>query len=195
LREGIEAQAKQIEEVCLAHHAREVRIARDARERELLWAGRKNAFGAVGRLAPSYYAQDGVIPRSKLPHVLRKIDEIGQRHGFQIGNVFHAGDGNLHPLILFDERDREQLLRVIAAASEIMRLCVEQGGSLTGEHGVGMEKRDLMPLLFSDDDFAAMEKVKRVFNPDGRINPEKVIPLAKTCKEMTVRPVVMRRGD
>jgi len=195
LREAVEVQAGQIDEVCRAHHAREVRVARDARERELLWTGRKNAFGAIGRLAPSYYAQDGVIPRSKLPFVLRKIDEIGRRHGFQIGNVFHAGDGNLHPLILFDERDQEQFRRVVAAASEIMRLCVEQGGSLTGEHGVGMEKREMMPLLFSDDDFAAMEKVKRVFNPDGRINPEKVIPLLKTCKEMTVRPVVMRRGD
>ncbi len=195
LREAVEVQARQIDEVCRAHHAREVRVAKDARERELLWSGRKNAFGSIGRLAPSYYAQDGVIPRSKLPLVLRKIEEIGQRYGFQIGNVFHAGDGNLHPLILFDERDQEQFRRVVAAASEIMRLCVEQGGSLTGEHGVGMEKRELMPLLFSDDDFDAMEKVKRVFNPDGRINPRKVIPLAKTCKEMTVRPVVMRRGD
>ncbi len=195
LREAIEVQAEQIDQVCRDHHAREVRVAKDARERELLWAGRKNAFGAIGRLAPSYYAQDGVIPRSKLPFVLRKIEEIGQRYGFQVGNVFHAGDGNLHPLLLFDERDQEQLRRVVAAAGEIMRLCVEQGGSLTGEHGVGMEKRELMPLLFSDDDFAAMEKIKRVFNPDGRINPEKVIPLSKTCKEMTVRPMVMRRGD
>jgi len=194
LREAVDAQADQVEEVCRQHRAREVRRARDAAERERLWAGRKNAFGAVGRLAPNYYALDGVIPRTKLPETLRRVIEIGARHGFQVGNVFHAGDGNLHPLLLFDARDREQFARVVQAAEDIMRLCVEMGGSITGEHGVGIEKRDLMPLLFTDSDFDAMQKVRSVFNPSGLLNPDKVIPLSKSCGELQVRPLPQTAG-
>ena len=195
LREAVEAQAEQVEEVCRAHHAREVRRARSDQEREKLWAGRKNAFGAMGRLAPNYYVQDGVIPRTKLPQTLRAVLEIGRRYGFQVGNVFHAGDGNLHPAILFDARDREQFARVVAASNEMMKFCVQMGGSITGEHGVGMEKRDLMPLLFTDDDLDAMGKVKTVFNPTGRLNPAKMFPLSKSCGELQVRPRPQTAGN
>src|ERR1700739_2232513 len=165
LREGAEAQAAEVAEICRAHGAREVRVARDARERDLLWKGRKNAFGAVGRLSPTYYVQDGVIQRTKLPATLRHINEVGQKYGFQIGNIFHAGDGNLHPLILFDARDESQLQRVIAASDEIIQFCVDMGGSITGEHGVGMEKDRLMPMLFSESDLALMRRVRDAFIP------------------------------
>jgi glycolate oxidase len=127
---------------------------------------------------------------------LRRIAEIGREYGFQIGNVFHAGDGNLHPLILFDQRDPEQFERTVAAAGEIIRFCVEMGGALTGEHGVGMEKNELMPLTFNEDDLALMREVRAAFNPDGRLNPDKVLPLGKGCQETRVRvhplPVVSR---
>ena len=192
LQEAVEAQAEQVEEVCRAHRAREIRRARSDAEREKLWTGRKNAFGAMGRLSPNYYVQDGVIPRTKLPQTLRAVLEIGRRHGFQVGNVFHAGDGNLHPAILFDARDREQFARVVAASNEMMKFCLEMGGSITGEHGVGMEKRDLMPLLFSPDDLDAMTKVKSVFNPRGTLNPEKMFPSSKSCGEIRVRPLPQR---
>jgi glycolate oxidase len=189
LREAVEAQAAEIDEVCRQSGAREVRRARDARERELLWKGRKNAFGAVGRLSPSYYVMDGVIPRTKLTATLQRIEEIGKRYGFPIGNVFHAGDGNLHPLILFDQRDRSQLERVTAAAHEIIQFCVEMGGTLTGEHGVGMEKNELMPLMFSEADLDLMRSVRAVFNPAGRLNPDKVFPVSKGCGELRVQPM------
>src|SRR6202045_3276623 len=160
LAEVVAAQASAVEEVCGEHHAREVRIARDEQERELLWKGRKNAFGALGRIAPSNYVLDGVIPRSKIPQALRRIQEIGERYNFKIGNIFHAGDGNLHPIVLFDPRDAGQYHRAIEASAEIIRYCVEIGGALTGEHGVGMEKRELIPLLFSDDDFDLMRRIQ-----------------------------------
>lgn len=186
LTEAVEEQAAQIEEICRTHHAREVRVARDARERDLLWKGRKNAFGAVGRLSPSYYVQDAVIPRTKLPETLRKITEIGTRYGFQIGNIFHAGDGNLHPIILFDQRDAEQFARAVAASGEIMRHCIESGGALTGEHGVGMEKNEMMPLMFSEGDLELMRRVRGAFNPEGRLNPGKVFPMGKGCGEVRI---------
>ncbi len=194
LIEAVEAQAREISEVCREHHAREVRVARDARERDLLWKGRKNAFGAIGRLSPSYYVQDGVIPRTKLSVTLRRIDEIGKAHGFQIGNIFHAGDGNLHPIILFDERDREQFERAAAAASEIMKLCLEMGGTLTGEHGVGMEKDELMSLMFTEADLELMRRVRDAFNPTGMLNPGKIFPLGKGCGEIRVRPLPVAAG-
>ena len=187
LREASESQAAAIEEICAANRAREVRTARDEHERELLWKGRKNAFGALGRLAPSNYVLDGVIPRSKLPEALERIQEIGRQHGFHVGNIFHAGDGNLHPIILFDPRDAEQFSRAIAAAEGIIRMCVSLGGTLTGEHGVGMEKNELMPLLFSDADFDLMRRIHDAFNPDSSLNPGKVFPLSKGCGEIRVR--------
>jgi glycolate oxidase len=188
IAEAIAAQATAITEVCHAHEAREVRIARDNAERELLWKGRKNAFGALGRIAPSNYVLDGVIPRTKLPQTLRRIQEIGTRYGFNIGNIFHAGDGNLHPIVLFDPRDKAQFARALQAAAEIIRYCVEVGGALTGEHGIGMEKSELMPLLFSDADFDLMRRVHDAFNPDSSLNPGKIFPLGKGCGEIRVRP-------
>jgi len=187
LREAAESQAEAVGEVCRVHHAREVRAARDSAERDLLWKGRKNAFGAVGRVSPSYYVQDGVIPRTKLPMTLRRINEIGKKYGFEIGNIFHAGDGNLHPIILFDARDKEQFRRAVATSDEIIKFCIEMGGSITGEHGVGMEKDRLMPLLFSDADLDLMRRVRDAFNPDDVMNPGKIIPSPKSCGEIRVR--------
>jgi glycolate oxidase len=188
-REAVEQQAADVAEVCTRRAAREVRTARDEAERQRLWAGRKNAFGAVGRLSPSYYTQDGVIPRTRLPETLRRIEEIGREFGFQIGNVFHAGDGNLHPIILFDSRDAEQYARAVAAATAIMEHCLAVGGALTGEHGVGMEKNELMPKMFSDADLELMRRVKAAFNPGGLLNPGKILPLGKGCGEARVRPL------
>jgi len=187
LAEVVASQAAAVEEVCRLHHAREVRIARDAAERELLWKGRKNAFGAMGRLAPSNYTLDGVIPRSKIPQALRRIQEIGEKYDFRIGNIFHAGDGNLHPIVLFDPRDPVQYEKAVEASAEIIRYCVEIGGALTGEHGIGMEKSELMPLLFSDDDFDLMRRIHDAFNPVNALNPGKVFPLNKGCGEITPR--------
>jgi len=187
LREAVEAQAAAVEDVCRAHHAREVRIAKDDRERDLLWKGRKNAFGALGRLAPCNYVLDGVIPRSKLPQALQQIQQIGKKYNFSIGNIFHAGDGNLHPIVLYDPRDPRQFENAIAASHEILSYCVELGGALTGEHGVGMEKNELMPLLFSDADFDLMRRVHDAFNPFSSLNPGKIFPLSKGCGEIRVR--------
>jgi glycolate oxidase len=187
LTEAVTAQAASIDEICRAHHAREVRVARDDKERDLLWKGRKNAFGALGRLAAGIYVLDGVIPRSKLPQTLRRIQAIGEQYGFRIGNVFHAGDGNLHPIVLYDPRDAAQFARAMQASAEIIRYCVEIGGSLSGEHGIGMEKNELMPLLFSDADFALMRRVHDAFNPKCALNPGKVFPLSKGCGETRIR--------
>jgi glycolate oxidase len=189
LREAVERHAEDVAEVCRLHHAREVRVARDERERDLLWKGRKNAFGAVGRLSPTYYVQDGVIPRTKLPGTLRRINEIGKKYGFEIGNIFHAGDGNLHPIILFDAREEEQFRRAVATADEIIGFCIEMGGSITGEHGIGMEKDRLMPLLFSEDELNLMRSVRDAFNPAGLLNPGKIFPTTKGCGEIHVRPL------
>ena len=187
LVEAVVSQAAGIAEVCKAHHAREVRTARDDAERELLWKGRKTAFGALGRLAPSNYVLDAVIPRSKLPQALRRVMEIGKQSGLKIGNIFHAGDGNLHPLVLFDPRDRSQFERAVQASSDIVHYCVEIGGALTGEHGVGMEKNELMTLIFSEADFALMRRVHAQFNPTGLLNPGKIFPTGKGCGETRIR--------
>jgi len=187
LAEAVQAQAKAVERTCKEHHAREVRTAQDEKERDLLWKGRKNAFGALGRLAPSNYVLDGVIPRSKLPQALQHISEIGKRYGFSIGNIFHAGDGNLHPLVLYDPRDPAQFEGAMRASAEIIRYCVEIGGALTGEHGIGMEKSELMPLLFSDGDFELMRRIHDAFNPTGLLNPGKIFPLGKGCGETRIR--------
>jgi glycolate oxidase len=195
LGEAVTAQVAAVDNVCRSYHAREVRIARDQQERELLWKGRKNAFGALGRIAPSNYVLDGVIPRSKIPQALRRIQEIGEQYNFKIGNIFHAGDGNLHPIVLFDPRNEGQYLRAIEASAEIIRYCVSIGGALTGEHGVGMEKSELMPLLFSDDDFALMRRVHDAFNPNAALNPGKIFPLNKGCGEITPRAQTAVAGN
>ena len=171
LREAVETQAEAVGEVCGRIGAREVRVAKDQSERELLWKGRKNAFGALGRLVPSNYVLDGVIPRSKLPQALQHIREIGKEYGFAIGNIFHAGDGNLHPIVLYDSRDANSFEKAVAASEEIIRYCVDLGGVLTGEHGVGMEKNELMTLMFSEADFDLMRRVHDAFNADSSLNP------------------------
>ena len=148
-----------------------------------IWKSRKSAFGAIGRLSPTYCTQDGVVPRTKLPEVLRYIVEVGKRHDLRIANVFHAGDGNIHPILLFDERDQEQVKRVLIASHEILDKCIELGGSVTGEHGIGVEKMEFMPKLFSPEDLAAMVALRQTFNPDGRCNPSKMLPGGAGCIE------------
>ena len=140
-----------------------------------------------GPPGPSNYTLDGVIPRSKIPQALRRIQEIGEKYNFRIGNIFHAGDGNLHPIVLFDPRDPVQYEKAVEASAEIIRYCVEIGGALTGEHGIGMEKSELMPLLFSDDDFDLMRRIHDAFNPVNALNPGKMFPLNKGCGEITPR--------
>jgi len=181
LRDGLDDAAERIEAVCREHGATTLRRAGTALEREKLWAGRKGAFAAMGRLAPAYYVQDGVIPRTRLPEVLRTVHDVSLRHGLRIANVFHAGDGNLHPLVLFSEES--QLEGVKEAGLEILAACVAAGGSITGEHGVGMEKNCYMPLQFSAADLAAMHRVKDAFDPSGLANPGKVFPTPGRCRE------------
>jgi len=175
LREAVEEQAVQVREVCLACRCRQVHVARSADERELLWKGRKNAFGAVGRVSPFYLVQDGVVPRTQLPAALRYIHQVSERYGLIISNIFHAGDGNLHPIILFDARRPGELERAKAAAAEILKRAVELGGTITGEHGVGMEKKELMPLVFSQDTLETFARLKQVFDPAGLLNPGKLL--------------------
>src|SRR5262249_50199710 len=185
LEAGLDADAERITVIARKNHAREVRQAKTEAERLLLWKSRKQAFGAVGRLAPSYCTQDGVVPRSKLPHMLREIQRIGQKYNLRICNVFHAGDGNLHPIVLFDERDAEEVKRVLAASHEILEECIAQGGSVTGEHGIGVEKIDFMPKLFTPEDLALMVRLRSVFNPDNRCSPAKMLPTAGACIELS----------
>ena len=166
--------------------ASDVKLARDEAERALLWKARKRAFGAVGRLAPNYCTQDGVVPRTRLPDILRVINEASVRHNLAIGNVFHAGDGNLHPIILYDEREPGQVERALAAGRDILKACVEMGGSLTGEHGIGAEKMGEMPLMFAPDDLSAMTALRRVFDPHERANPGKIIPQPGACVEVAM---------
>jgi glycolate oxidase len=187
LREAVEEEAVAVKQVCLRQKAREVRRAKDEEERALLWKGRKTAFAALGRVSPSYYTQDGVVPRSKIPAVLQHIGEVAKQQGLIIGNVFHAGDGNLHPLILFDSRDAAQLERVMAASRDILQYCIDSGGSITGEHGVGLEKLDAMPLLFTEDDISIMTDLRNVFNGDEVLNPGKLLPTPRMCREITGR--------
>ncbi|HYP27766.1 MAG TPA: FAD-linked oxidase C-terminal domain-containing protein [Blastocatellia bacterium] len=182
LEAGLRETAEKASEVCLRNGARAVRVAKDAAERQRLWGARKRAFGAMGRLQADLMVQDAVIPRSKLPEVLDEIYLISKRHGLTVANVFHAGDGNLHPNISFDGRDPDQRRRVEAASKEIMNLCVSVGGSITGEHGVGLDKIESMRLIFSDEDLSRMLALREVFNPLGLCNPGKVIPTTKTCR-------------
>jgi glycolate oxidase len=183
LEAGLEREAERIEAIAKRNGAREVRRARTDAERLLLWKSRKQAFGAVGRLAPSYCTQDGVVPRSRLPHMLREISRISEKHNVRICNVFHAGDGNIHPILLFDERDAAQVQRVLQASHEILEECVRQGGSVTGEHGIGVEKIDFMPRLFSPADLHMMLRLRQAFNPEGRCSPRKMLPTAGACIE------------
>jgi glycolate oxidase len=188
LEAGLDAQRDQVAEICRQHGAREVRFAADAKERLQLWKARKQAFGAIGRLSPSYCTQDGVVPRTKLPHILQRIRAIGDKYNIKIVNVFHAGDGNLHPILLFDERHPEQIQRVLAASGEILSECLECGGSVTGEHGIGLEKLNFMHRMFTDDDLAVMTRLRDALNPGGLLSPGKLLPTAGACGMEQVHP-------
>ncbi|HXG42488.1 MAG TPA: FAD-linked oxidase C-terminal domain-containing protein [Dehalococcoidia bacterium] len=187
LREEAQEQAEAVRDICQELSAREVRMGFTPEERERLWAGRKAALGALGRLAPSYYILDGVVPRTRLPQVMRRVYEICDRFGLRVANVFHAGDGNLHPNILFDEREPGAARRVLDCGEEVLRVCVEAGGSITGEHGVGYEKRDYMRWIFSADDLAVMAALKEAFGAGETFNPGKVFPTHKGCGEVSSR--------
>ena len=194
LREAAEEDAAKARAICQAAGAREIREATDPADRERLWAGRKGAISALGALAPNYYILDGVVPRTKLPAVMRGVSEVGRTSGFAIANVFHAGDGNLHPCILFDERKPGETDRVLDAGEAIMRLCVDAGGSITGEHGVGLEKRDFMPWIFTPADLDAMSRLKKAFGAGERFNPCKAFPTHKGCGEIHRGPAVAALG-
>jgi glycolate oxidase subunit GlcD len=180
---AVAPQVVRVRDCCSAAGADRVEVARDAEERQRFWRARKGAFGAMGRLAPDLYVHDAVVPRSKLPEILESICAIADRLDLKLSNVFHAGDGNLHPNISFDRRDEDELRRVMAAGEEILRTCVEAGGVLSGEHGIGTEKREYMPLLFSDDDLEAMLRLRRSFDPDRLSNPGKIFPTTRFCME------------
>jgi glycolate oxidase len=186
--DGVAAQVdddtEAVDAICRVAGAFEIRTASSPDERALLWKGRKGAFAAMGRVSPDYYVQDGVVPRTKLPDVLRRIEELSDEHGLRVGNVFHAGDGNLHPLVLYDAAIEGQVERAKTLADEILAACVEAGGSLTGEHGIGVDKACAMPSMFSERDLEVFERVRKTFDPDGLANPGKVIPTPRLCGEV-----------
>ncbi|MEJ2247884.1 MAG: FAD-linked oxidase C-terminal domain-containing protein, partial [Acidobacteriota bacterium] len=173
---GLKDQAERIQEICMQTKCRNIQEAKNNEERNLLWQGRRGAFGAVARLAPNYLVNDATVPRTKLPEALARVSEITKKYNCKHGNVFHAGDGNLHPLLLFDSRDSDQLHRVEKAGWEIMEACVKLGGTISGEHGIGLEKQKAMRMIFSEDDFRAQRALKRAFDPKNILNPGKVIP-------------------
>jgi glycolate oxidase len=188
LVESVEEEAARIKEVCEACGAREFRVAQSAEERALLWKGRKNAFGAIGRVTPTYYVQDGVVPRTQIARTLRAIEEIGKRYDIPISNVFHAGDGNMHPILPFDPRKPGELERAQRAGEEILEFCISVGGSLSGEHGIGMEKMELMSQQFPEDTLNLIQQFKNLFDPQCSLNPGKVLPTGKGCMEIRQRP-------
>ncbi len=179
----VEAQFEQVTALCRESGAFEIRIAADDAERALFWKGRKSAFAAVGRISPDYIVQDGVIPRTALPEVLRRITDVAEEHGVRVANVFHAGDGNLHPLVLFDDGVEGEAERAETVSGTIIDLCIEYGGSITGEHGVGMDKAKYMPRMFSDDDLDTMQLVRCAFDPLSLSNPGKIFPTPRLCGE------------
>jgi glycolate oxidase len=181
---GVAEQVEQLQAIAAEHGAVSVRVAADDAERALLWKGRKSAFGAIARVAPDYYLHDAVVPRTRLVDVLQRVYAISDAYDLTTMNVFHAGDGNLHPLIAFDRRQPGVWERVYAAGNEILETCIAAGGVLTGEHGVGLEKRDLMPLQFSADDLDAQARLRDAFDPDGVANPLKVLPRGSRCGEL-----------
>jgi FAD/FMN-containing dehydrogenase len=191
LAAGIEPDVARVDDICRRHGAGTVRIARDEAERARLWQGRKKAFGAMGRIAPHLIVQDAVVPRTKLPAVMRRIGEIAAQYEVTVCNVFHAGDGNLHPNIAYNAANADEAERVHQAMRAIMTLCVEVGGSVTGEHGVGLDKLEYMPLIFSEDTLAAMCRLREVFDPHRRANPGKVVPV-RSCREWSGVPSTRR---
>ena len=187
LAAGLDQQATRIGDICKRNRAREVRIAKTEQERLDLWKCRKRAFGAIGRLSPNFLTQDGVVPRSQLPEIMRFIRATSAKFGLRIPNVFHAGDGNIHPLVLYDERDPAQVRQAVAAGNEILEKCIELGGSVTGEHGIGVEKIDFMEKQFSKETLDAMRALRAVFDPQARCNPHKLFPGSKRCADFAPR--------
>ncbi|MEM7648239.1 MAG: FAD-linked oxidase C-terminal domain-containing protein, partial [Cyanobacteria bacterium P01_A01_bin.70] len=175
--------------LCQKNGARQVTVAAEPADRLRLWKGRKAAFAAMGKLSPDYYVQDGVIPRTQLPYVLQEIAALGEQHGYRVANVFHAGDGNLHPLILFNNRIPGQLEAVEELGGDILKLCVQVGGSISGEHGIGADKRCYMPDMFSATDLETMQWVRTSWNPKGLANPTKIFPTPRTCGEAARAPL------
>lgn len=192
LAAGLDAQQSRVVELLRSRNAREILQAASAKEREMLWKCRKMAVGAVGRLSPSYCIQDGVVPRTRLPHILRRIVEIADKHSVRIVNVAHAGDGNVHPILLFDERDKGEVARVLAAGSDLLEECIRSGGSVTAEHGIGVEKLAFMDRQFAPADLEAMTRVRKAFNPDNRLSPGKLLPTPG--RPHVARPSPGRRG-
>jgi glycolate oxidase len=188
LIEEAEEQMWLVKELCYQCGAREVKVAETEEERALLWKGRKNAFGAIGRVSPTYYVQDGVVPRTKVAETLRAIEEIGDRYGIAISNVFHAGDGNMHPILPFDPRTPGELERAQKAGDEILSYCLSVGGSITGEHGVGMEKMEMMGHAFPEETLDLIKQIKALFDPRCSLNPGKVLPTGKGCLEIRQKP-------
>ena len=184
LEEGLEEEARASEELLSEAGAKEVKRARDDEERARIWRARKEAFGAIGQISPSYYVQDGVIPRSSLPEVLDKIAQVGRKFSLTVANVFHAGDGNLHPLILYRYDIPEEVENAHLAGEEILSICVEYGGSLSGEHGIGLEKASWMDSLYSSEDLENMIRVREFFNPGELLNPGKIFPQPGRCAEV-----------
>ena len=187
----LDGPAAQVEEdltaliaLCRDHGATEIRVAADADDRAAIWRGRKAAFAAMGRVSPDYYVQDGVVPRTRLPEVLRRIGDLSAEYDLRVGNVFHAGDGNLHPLVLYDGRIDGQAERAEELARKILEACVDAGGSITGEHGIGTDKACAMPLMFSESDLDAMRRLRSAFDPHGLANPGKVFPTPRLCGEV-----------
>ena len=178
-REVVAADRARLDAIIAASDPIEARPARDAEERAAIWKGRKSAFSAVGRLSPDFLVQDGVVPRRRLGEALRRIGEMARESGLRCANVFHAGDGNLHPLILFDGRESGALDRAEALAGRILKMCVEMGGSITGEHGIGVEKRDYLPTMFTPDEIDCMSRIRAAFDPLGIANPGKMFPTAE----------------
>lgn len=191
LIESVEEEARCIQQVTEACGAREFRVAQSAEERALLWKGRKNAFGAIGRVTPTYYVQDGVVPRTQIARTLRAIGEIGNKYGIDISNVFHAGDGNMHPILPFNPRKPGELERAQRAGEEILDFCISVGGSISGEHGVGMEKMELMAHQFPDETLDLIRRFKSLFDPGCSLNPGKLLPTGKGCLEIRQRPNVV----
>jgi glycolate oxidase len=175
---------ERVAEIAQENGAKSLRVSHSEEERLAMWAGRKAAFPAVGRISPDYYCMDGTIPRRELPRVLNRMAELSEEHGLKVANVFHAGDGNLHPLVLYDANRPGELERAEEFGADILRLCVEVGGVLTGEHGVGVEKRDLMPVMFSETDLDQQQRVKCAFDSDGLMNPGKMFPQLHRCAEL-----------
>ncbi len=192
LKESLDELNENIVQICRDNGAFDIRTAATEEARMKLWAGRKGAAGAFGRIAPNFYLHDGVVPRSKLPEVLRRIGEFGKEYDLVVANIFHAGDGNLHPNIVFDARVPGVMERVIECGEKILHLCVEVGGTISGEHGIGTEKQEYMSWLFNEDDLEVMRRVKHVFNPDELVNPWKVFPTKKSCGEISLKMRLMK---